>query len=83
MTQLIEKIDLIFRDLKNECITEKQAHQMVVKVINQHNQLCPNCKVNEEESNERPICPQCGVMYTLTELSIGRCLNCFPKEETP
>jgi len=28
-----EKIDLIFSNLKNECITEKQAHQQVLDLF--------------------------------------------------
>jgi hypothetical protein len=33
MKEVKEKIDLIFSDLKNECITEKMAHQSIMGEI--------------------------------------------------
>jgi len=47
-----EKIDLIFSNLKNECITEKQAHQQVLDLLAVMPSLSDDI-VRSKEQNER------------------------------
>lgn len=60
-----DKIDLIFSDLKNEVITEKQAHQQVLDlfaVMQRSEQLvCYKCVdgLNKSKSFEKGTCVHC------------------------
>ena len=60
-----DKIDLIFSDLKNEVITEKQAHQQVLylfAVMQRSEQLvCDKCVdgLNKSKSFEKGTCVHC------------------------
>lgn len=60
-----DKIDLIFSDLKNEVITEKQAHQQVLDlfaVMQRSEQLvCDKCVdgLNKSKSFEKGTCVHC------------------------
>ncbi|MEK6884948.1 MAG: hypothetical protein AABY22_35280 [Nanoarchaeota archaeon] len=54
-----EKIDLIFSDLKNEVITEREAHNKVLLLFNVIKSVC-DCRhhklLNELEANKCSNC---------------------------
>lgn len=55
-----EKIDEIFYDLKNEVITEKQAHQKVLDLLQEPKLVkCDNCENMVEMTVIKEMCPIC------------------------
>jgi len=63
-----DKIDLIFSNLKNECITEKQAHQQVLDLFTvmpslPQSDTCPKCSAYDWSYHagiEKMKCGDCG-----------------------
>lgn len=58
-----DRVNTIFSDLKNEVITEKQAHEMVLGLFDEIEQAkltkCGNCDEIVEMVSEGEFCPNC------------------------